>query len=119
LINNAIKYSHEGGTVTLRVFGVDDSLQIEVADTGIGIPAADQDRVFEEFYRSEEARKLTPDGTGLGLSIVRTIAEAHGGTVTVESAVGVGTKFTVTLPLSGCPESGLEGTSPPPSASAG
>ncbi len=119
LVSNAIKYSHQGGTVTVRVGGADDRLRIVVSDTGIGIPDAEQERIFEEFYRSDEARKLTLDGTGLGLSIVRTIADAHGGTVDVESAVGVGTKFTVTLPLSGCAETALEGTPPPPSDCAG
>lgn len=101
LISNAIKYSHEGGTVTLRLSTTRDLLQIEVIDTGIGIAEADKERIFEEFFRADQARDFTSEGTGLGLSIVRTIAAAHGGTVNVDSGEDAGTKFTVRLPLHG------------------
>ena len=99
LISNAIKYSHEGGAVTLRVSKSGDNLRIEVTDKGIGIADVDRERVFDEFFRSDTARGFTSEGTGLGLSIVRTIAAAHGGTVAVSSEKGVGTKFTVHLPV--------------------
>ncbi len=67
-------------------------------DDGVGIPQADQQRIFERFYRVDKARSRETGGTGLGLSIVRHVAERHGGRVEVESTVGVGSTFTVTLP---------------------
>ena len=70
-----------------------------MSDTGIGIPEADLPYVFERFFRSKRARRAYPGGSGLGLSIVRWIVEAHKGTVTVESAVGKGSTFTVRLPV--------------------
>jgi two-component system phosphate regulon sensor histidine kinase PhoR len=76
-----------------------------VADTGEGIPASELSRVFERFYRVDKARARQTGGTGLGLAIVRHVAEAHGGTVRVESELGQGSTFTVTLPVSGPPTS--------------
>ena len=98
LVSNAIRYTPRGGRVTIRVRKTGEKLRIEVADTGIGIPSADLERVFDEFYRSANAREHTGDGTGLGLSIVKAVAEQHGGAVSVASAVGQGTTFTVELP---------------------
>jgi signal transduction histidine kinase len=69
-----------------------------VSDTGIGIPPADQERVFERFYRVDKARSRTQGGTGLGLAIVKHIVENHGGHVTLQSEVGQGSTFNVTLP---------------------
>jgi signal transduction histidine kinase len=70
-----------------------------VDDTGIGIPSRDLDRIFERFYRVDEARSRETGGTGLGLSIVRHVAESHGGTAGVRSVLGAGSTFTVELPL--------------------
>jgi signal transduction histidine kinase len=99
LVSNAVRYTPRGGTVTVRVRQSDAKLVIEVADTGIGIAPEDLPRVFEEFYRSANARAHTGDGTGLGLSIVKAVAEQHGGVVSVESTVGQGTRVTVELPV--------------------
>lgn len=99
LVSNAIRYTPRGGRVTVRLRQTDGKLVLEVADSGIGIPAEDLHRVFDEFYRSANAREHTGDGTGLGLSIVKAVAEQHGGTVSVESTVGQGTRFTVELPV--------------------
>jgi len=99
LVSNGIRYTPRGGRVTIRLLDTEGKLRIEVADTGIGIPAEDLHRVFDEFYRSANAREHTGDGTGLGLSIVKAVVEQHGGTVSVESTVGQGTTFTVELPV--------------------
>jgi signal transduction histidine kinase len=77
---------------------VQKSVLLSVSDTGIGIPPADQERVFERFYRVDKARSRTQGGTGLGLAIVKHIVENHGGHVTVRSEVGQGSTFSVTLP---------------------
>ena len=99
LLSNAIRYTPAGGSVTVRVRQASGKLLVEVADTGIGIPADALPRVFDEFYRSANARAHNNEGTGLGLAIVRAVAEQHGGTVAVASAVGEGTRFTVELPV--------------------
>lgn len=98
LIMNAIKYTPKGGSIIINAKEGKDSVTIEVADTGIGIPEEDKEKVFEEFYRSANAKKVERNGTGLGLSIARQIIEAHGGRIWVESKVGKGTKFKFTLP---------------------
>ncbi len=96
LLENAVKYTPEGGTVTLRC----GNGEFSVADTGPGIAREQQQRLFDRFYRVDEARTRESGGTGLGLSIGRWIAEAHGGTVMVESTPGEGSVFTVRLPPS-------------------
>jgi len=97
LLANAIKYSHDGGAVEVRIGFTGSEVEVEVSDSGIGISDEDQARIFEEFYRGGNARAFTPEGTGLGLSIVKSIVEAHGGTITVDSKQGLGTKFKITL----------------------
>ncbi len=98
LLFNAVKYTPEKKTVHLEAKNYDDHVQIQVADTGIGIPADELGNVFDEFFRASNAQKSEKDGTGLGLSIVKQIVERHGGEISVESQQGQGTKFTVTLP---------------------
>jgi signal transduction histidine kinase len=99
LLQNAVNYTPAGGRITLEVRRTEEGVQLEVADTGIGIPSDDLPRIFERFYRADKGRSRELGGTGLGLSIVKHIAEAHGGRVSVESQVGKGSRFTVSLPL--------------------
>ena len=99
LLSNAIRYTPRAGRVRVGLREAGGKLLIEVADTGIGIPAECLPRVFDEFYRAANARSHSGDGTGLGLSIVRAVAEQHGGAVSVESEVGGGTRFAVELPV--------------------
>jgi signal transduction histidine kinase len=99
LVSNAIRYTPSGGRVAVRLWQSGAKAIFEVADTGIGIPTDDLPRVFDEFFRSANARARTGEGTGLGLSIVKAVAEQHGGAVSVESTVGVGTRVVVELPL--------------------
>jgi two-component system phosphate regulon sensor histidine kinase PhoR len=99
LLDNAIKYTPDGGQVTIRWKSEDSMAVIEVEDTGIGIAPRDQARIFERFYRVDKARSRELGGTGLGLSIVKHLSQAFGGTVAVRSEVGRGSIFTVRLPL--------------------
>jgi signal transduction histidine kinase len=100
LISNALKFTPPGGRVEVRLSSTDDgSTVLEVADTGIGIPKSEQEKTFERFYRATAATKNVIAGTGLGLAIVKLTAEAHGGTVSVESNEGEGATFRVVLPL--------------------
>jgi signal transduction histidine kinase len=98
LLLNAIKYTPEKGTIEMSASNGGDCALVEIADTGIGIPQDEQSRIFDEFYRATNARKVERDGTGLGLSIVRLIMERHGGEIQVESKEGRGTRFTLKLP---------------------
>ncbi len=98
LVDNAIRYTRPGGRVEVRVRGEGEEVVLTVADTGIGIPGRDLDRIFERFYRVDRARSRETGGTGLGLSIVRHVVENHGGTVRVESELGRGSTFEVRLP---------------------
>jgi two-component system, OmpR family, phosphate regulon sensor histidine kinase PhoR len=103
LVDNALRYTGPRGTVRIRLDAIDDKVMLQVADTGEGIPSSELPRIFERFYRVDKARARQTGGTGLGLAIVRHVAESHGGTVTVESKVGKGSAFTVTLPVGGPP----------------
>jgi signal transduction histidine kinase len=98
LLFNAVKYTPEGKSVSLEAGTVDDSIRIDIADTGIGIPADEVASVFEEFFRATNARNSDKEGTGLGLSIVKQIVERHGGGISVKSEQDQGTTFTVVLP---------------------
>ncbi len=98
LIDNAVKYSDVGSAVAVRVDLRDGWVEIAVMDQGIGIPARDLDRVFERFYRVDQARSRMTGGTGLGLAIVRHVATNHGGEVVVQSEEGVGSTFTLRVP---------------------
>lgn len=95
LLSNAIKYSPENNSVTLELYSQDKNIIFKIKDTGIGIPEKDRERIFEPFYRGSNIDSIP--GTGLGLSIVKTIIDLHGGEIILESQVGVGTTFTITL----------------------
>jgi signal transduction histidine kinase len=98
LVDNAIKYTQAGGRVTLRARQHDGRQTISVEDTGVGIAPTDQARLFEKFYRARRSETLREKGSGLGLAIVKSVVEQHGGRVTVESRLGVGSTFTLELP---------------------
>ena len=98
LVENGVRYTGSGGSVTVSQHLHGESPVVQVEDTGIGIAAEDLPRIFEEFYRAANAREYAEQGTGLGLAIVKEIAERHGGGVAVESEPGRGTRFTVKLP---------------------
>ncbi|MFT7686271.1 MAG: two-component system phosphate regulon sensor histidine kinase PhoR [Candidatus Azotimanducaceae bacterium] len=100
LMDNAVKYTSNGGTITISLKRVDKFLNLQVSDTGIGISKLEQSRIFERFYRVDKARSRELGGTGLGLAIVKNISHQHGGSVTVKSQIGVGSVFTVHLPIS-------------------
>ena len=103
LLSNALRYTDAGGRVELRVARSGDSAVLDVEDTGIGIPAADQAHVFTRFWRGEKSRSRATGGAGIGLSIVRELVRAHGGVVEVRSVPGEGSLFRVTLPLAAPP----------------
>jgi len=99
LIGNAIKCTPDGGSITLSLQQEADMVQIKIKDTGYGIPSADLPHIFERFYRIRNNGHDAIEGNGLGLAIVKSIAEAHGGDVTVQSEAGTGSCFTLSLPL--------------------
>jgi two-component system, OmpR family, phosphate regulon sensor histidine kinase PhoR len=99
LLDNAIRYSSPGGHIKVIAAVIGTEMMLSVSDTGIGIPKADQDRIFERFYRADVARSWESGGTGLGLSITKHLIEAHGGRIKVESEVGRGSTFYIYLPM--------------------
>jgi len=99
LLDNAIQYTPPGGRVVVGAAAGPHEATVTISDSGIGIPQADQERIFERFYRVDAARSREAGGTGLGLSIAKHIVEAHGGRLWVESAVGQGSKFSFSIPL--------------------
>ena len=98
LISNALRYTPQQGSMTVKLTAENDEVVLIVADTGIGIPEKDLPNIFNEFYRAENAKQFTPSGTGLGMSIVKTVVEQHSGKVSIQSQVGEGTAVTVRLP---------------------
>ena len=99
LVSNALRYTPPGGTISLSASVTADQLTLSVADTGSGIASEHLPNIFERFYRADASRQQETGGSGLGLAIVRSIVEAHGGTISVTSEPGQGTTFTVSLPL--------------------
>jgi two-component system phosphate regulon sensor histidine kinase PhoR len=97
LVHNAIKFTPEGGNVTITARQNVDVIEFSIKDTGIGIPSDDLPRIFERFYKADQAR--TESGTGLGLAIARHLVEAHSGRIWVESTVGHGSTFYFTIPI--------------------
>ena len=99
LLSNAVKYTQKGGQAHLTMDTNEDKVRFTVIDTGIGIPEEAIEQLFTEFFRAENARKITEYGTGLGLAIVKRVVDEHKGEVSVESELGKGSKFSVSLPL--------------------
>jgi signal transduction histidine kinase len=98
LVSNAVKFTNDGGKVTVSVTADGEHVRLEVADTGIGVPAEELGQVFSRFFRASTATRLAIPGTGLGLAISRALVEQHGGTIVFESSEGEGTQVVVTLP---------------------
>jgi signal transduction histidine kinase len=103
LVSNAIKYSPNGGPVTVTARARDGLIHLQVADAGMGMTAADAAEVFTRFYRSPAAREADIPGVGLGLAITKAIVELHGGSITCVSRLGEGSTFTVSVPADGPP----------------
>jgi signal transduction histidine kinase len=99
LLSNAVKFTPEGGKIEVKAALAGNWAEIAVRDTGIGIATEDQATIFEEFRQVGGPRTQALEGTGLGLALAKRFVELHGGTIGVQSAVGTGTTFTVTLPL--------------------
>jgi signal transduction histidine kinase len=99
LVDNALKYTPSGGYIRLSTSAQNGVALIEIEDTGEGIPEEDQGRIFDRFFRVDKARSREKGGAGLGLSICKWIVQAHGGEISLKSALGQGTTFTVKLPL--------------------
>jgi signal transduction histidine kinase len=99
LVENALKYTPENGTVIVHLISAPTTLTFAIEDSGIGIPASDMPRLFEKFYRGTNREALAQRGTGLGLAIVKSIAERHGGKVWVESELGKGSIFHLQIPV--------------------
>jgi two-component system, OmpR family, phosphate regulon sensor histidine kinase PhoR len=99
LIDNAIQYTLPGGQIDVSALVVDDDVVFTVSDTGIGIPKADQPRIFERFYRVDVARSREAGGTGLGLAIAKHIVEVHAGRIWVDSEIGQGSQFHFSVPI--------------------
>ncbi|MBU6366907.1 MAG: hypothetical protein KJT01_11915 [Gemmatimonadetes bacterium] len=113
LVSNAIKYTPRGGAVEIALAQVEDRAVVTVRDTGIGIAAGDLPFIFERFWRADRVRtRADGGGVGLGLAICKWIVQAHSGALGVQSRLGRGSTFTVTLPLAGAPGSGMTGEYP-------
>ena len=101
LLSNALKFTPDGGAVGVKVEPAEHGIRLSVVDTGVGIPKAEQERIFETFYQVDSTLTKTKQGTGLGLALVTKIAEMHGGRVWVESEPGRGSTFVLELPNQG------------------
>jgi signal transduction histidine kinase len=99
LLENAVAHTHKGGTISVAAITQGDWVVVSVSDTGEGIPAEDLPHIFERFYRVDKSRARATGGSGLGLTIAKRLVEAHGGTITVQSELGKGSRFSFTLPI--------------------
>ena len=99
LVSNAVKYNKTNGKININSYKTQNYFYIEVEDTGMGISDKEQQKIFDKFYRSDEAKKLNIEGTGLGLSIVSDIISAYSGNIKISSIVNKGSKFTIALPI--------------------
>ncbi len=99
LIGNSVRYTPLGGSISVKMVKENLQVRTEVSDTGIGIATEDLSKIFDEFYRARNAKKMAKSGTGLGLAIAKRIVEACGGRITVKSTPGCGTTFTCYLPV--------------------
>ena len=99
LISNALKYTLSGGEVQINIINCENTIELNVNDTGQGIPEEDLPHIFERFYRADKSRNRMTGGSGIGLTIVKAIVEAHKGTVKATSRINVGTSFIVRLPI--------------------
>jgi signal transduction histidine kinase len=99
LLSNAIKFTEPGGEVSVRVFQADDEVVVKVIDTGIGIPPHEQEHIFTRFYQVDGSIRRKHGGVGLGLSLVKEVLALFGGHIAVESQVGRGSTFTMTIPV--------------------
>jgi signal transduction histidine kinase len=97
LLENSVRYNRDGGAVTVSALMAGAQVVLSIRDTGLGIAASDREKIFQRFYRAPAVQGI--EGTGLGLSIVKSVIEALGGEIAVQSEPGVGTCFTITLPL--------------------
>jgi len=108
LVDNAVRFTPDGGRIRIEAHRHDGSVEVSVVDTGVGIPADALPRLFERFYRVDPARSREEGGTGIGLAIARSVVEAHGGTISAESQPGHGSVFTFDLPVAAANENGRE-----------
>jgi signal transduction histidine kinase len=99
LLENAVAHTRKGGTINVSAITQGDWVEVCVSDTGEGIPAEDLPHIFERFYRVDKSRARATGGSGLGLTIAKRLVEAHGGTITVQSELGKGSRFSFTLPI--------------------
>ncbi len=99
LINNSIKFTPQAGKVHIELCRANGRIEFNISDTGIGVSDEDQPRIFERFYKADKSRTLSNGGSGLGLSIVKKIVEMHKGMIAIESKLGQGTTFVVSLPV--------------------
>ncbi|WP_379157021.1 sensor histidine kinase [Paenibacillus sp. sgz5001063] len=99
LLHNSIKFTPQGGLITVRLKALEDRVEVEIRDTGIGIAEEELPRIFERFYKVDQARSTSGGGSGLGLSLVQKIVDLHGGTITITSRPGEGTACVVVLPM--------------------
>jgi signal transduction histidine kinase len=111
LLDNSVKYTSPGGSITVRMTKRESHIEIAVADSGIGIPTEQLPFIFDRFWRADQVRSRESGGTGLGLAIASEIAQSHGAELKVESAVGYGSTFTVHFPCAFGPASGVRTSS--------